>query len=416
MPGNQPKVLSVMPYHQQNGGHSATENGSSSETTPLTGSRKSTASTRRSSSLQRQHQPRRGKLKERVTSFVAIAAAFLAFLIGIGLFLSDTTRNVYDSFGGWRKNKDATQPQQYDELGRNMVEDYDAKPAFADFLPGLAGIYGKPMYAFYTNRGQGIASFGVESKDYPIMEFQPANKAYQSTSLVGFRTFLKGARGMQKFVAEPFGALTTRFPDTTADFTLTASTRPAPYYLPKRYMFIGQNEMQIQELDSVHNIETNVTYFVLPEEDFGAFVRRTTITNTAKKGDPLVLSILDGLARMEPAGGKLDGYLKNMGKTLEGFMNVYSPYKEDSLEMPFYRVASQPSDTAATTAQIAGHYCLSMIEGDGLLPIIYDPEKVFADDTTLIRPVNLMSHSVADIIAEPQYGAAKTPSAFAAGS
>ena len=329
--------------------------------------------------------------------------------------MSDATRNFYESFGGWRKDKDTTQSQQYDELGRYVVEDYDATPAFADFLPGLAGIYGKPMYAFYTNRGQGIASFGVKSKDYPIMEFQPANKAYQSTSLVGFRTFLKGARGMQKFVTEPFGALTTRFPDTTADFTLTASTRPAPYYLPKRYMFIGQNELQIQEVDSAHHIETNVTYFVLPEEDFGAFVRRTTITNTAKKGDPLVLSVLDGLARMEPAGGKLDGYLKNMGKTMEGYMNVYSPYEGDSLEMPFYRVTSQPSDTEATTAQIAGHYCLSIIEGDGLLPIIYDPEKVFGDDTTLIRPVYLMSHSVADIIAEPQYGAAKTPSAFAAG-
>ena len=95
-------------------------------------------------------------------------------------------------------------------------------------------------------------------------------------------------------------------------------------------------------------------------------------------------------------------------------MNVYSPYKK-SLEMPFYRVTSQPSDTAATTIQIAGHYCLSMIEGHGLLPIIYDPDKVFGDDTTLIRPLNFMSHSVTDILSEPQYGAAKTPSAFAAG-
>lgn len=393
-------------HHALNGG---LEGVSSKETTPLKGSRTSSARL----SLQRTHRHR--TVKERCTSFIAILAAFLALLIGIALFLADSARGWYESFGG-NQNRNAIQPQQYDELRRFIVEDYDAKPAFADFLPGLAGIYGKPVYAFYTNRGQGIASFGIKSKDYPILEFQPANKAYQSTSLVGFRTFLQGSRGMQRFVTEPFGALTARFPDVTADFTLSVSTRPALYYLPKRYMFIGRNEMQIQEVDPVHNIETNVTYFVLPEEDFGAFVRRTTITNTARNGDPLVLSVLDGLARMEPAGGKLDGYLKDMGKTLEGFMNVYSPYK-DSLEMPFYRVSSRPSDTEATTAQVAGHYCLSMIEGDPseLLPIIYDPQKVFGDDTTLIRPVNLMSKSVADIIAEPQYGAAKTPSAFAAG-
>jgi len=184
-------------------------------------------------------------------------------------------------------------------------------------------------------------------------------------------------------------------------------------------MYIGPSEMRIQEVDSAHGIETNVTYFVLPEEDFGAFVRRTTITNTAKKKEPLVLSALDGLARMEPSGGQLDGYLKDMGKTLEGFMNVYSPY-ENGLDMPFFRLSSQPSDTEATTVQEAGHYCLSMIERNDeeystLLPIIFDPSKVFGDDTALLRPVHLMSRTVGDIIREPQYGSAKTPSAFAAG-
>jgi hypothetical protein len=368
--------------------------------------------------MRRESDNRKRKAKERCTSFTAVLAAVLALFIGVALFLTDTVRGWYDTFQGERDNLNRmSQEQDYDEQGRYVLEEYDAKPAFADFLPGLAGIYGKPLYAFYTNRGQGIASFGVKSKDYPIMEFQSANKAYQNTALVGFRTFLKGKRGTQQFLTEPFGVLTTRFPNVMSDYTLTADTLAASFFLPKRTMFIGRNEVQIREVDSTHNIETNVTYFVLPEEDFGAFVRRTTITNTAKKGKPLVLSALDGLARIEPAGGKMEGFLKEMGKTLEGFMNVYSPYK-DALDMPFYRVSSQPSDTEATAAQIEGHYCLAMIEEEPesrLLPIIYDPSKVFGDDTTLIRPVNLMSKSVSDIVAERQYGAAKTPSAFAAG-
>lgn len=333
----------------------------------------------------------------------------------MGLFFADTVRGWCESFGGLHRHQNNNQSQQYDEVGRYIVEDFDVTPAFADFLPGLAGIYGKPLYAFYTNRGQGIAAFGVKSKDYPIMEFQSANKAYQNTAFVGFRTFLQGSRGNQHFVTEPFGALTARFPNVVSDYALTPTALPAPYFLPKRYMYIGRNELQIRDVDSAHNIETNVTYFVLPEEDFGAFVRRTTITNTARKGEPLILSALDGLAKMEPAGGKLDGYLKDMGNTLEGFMNVNN--HKDRLDMPFYKITSQPSDTEATPAQIAGHYCLSMIEGDPskLLPIIYDPSKVFGDDTAYLRPVLLMSRSIGDIIAQPQSGAAKTASAFAAG-
>lgn len=81
-------------------------------------------------------------------------------------------------------------------------------------------------------------------------------------------------------------------------------------------MFIGANDMTIQEVDMLNKIETNVTYFNLPEEDFGAFVKRTTISNLDEK-DALHLSVLDGLARIQPVGGKLEAQLKMIGRTLE---------------------------------------------------------------------------------------------------
>ncbi|MFZ1597541.1 MAG: hypothetical protein WAW26_16940, partial [Anaerolineae bacterium] len=79
----------------------------------------------------------------------------------------------------------------FDPLDRFVIEDYDAFPPFASFLPGIAGPLGIPLWAFYVNRGQAIAGFGVESKDTPIMEFQSANKAYQTVAYTGFRTFIK---------------------------------------------------------------------------------------------------------------------------------------------------------------------------------------------------------------------------------
>ena len=183
-----------------------------------------------------------------------------------------------------------------------MLEDYDAESTFASFLPGVAGYFGRPVWAFYVNRGQGISTFGTASKDYPILEFNPANKAYQVTPYVGFRTFVRGTRGSTSFEVEPFT------PERSRNL-LDANDDPSK---PKRVLYVGTNEMEIMELDGAHGITTNVQYFILPEEDFGALVRRTTFTN---RGDSdVTLDILDGLAKMEPAGGKLEWGLKEMGR------------------------------------------------------------------------------------------------------
>ena len=96
----------------------------------------------------------------------------------------------------------------FDPLDRFVIEDYDTLPPFASFLPGIAGPLGIPLWAFYVNRGQAIASFGIGSKDMPVMEFQPANKAYQTVPYTGFRTFIKRRDAAGECYYEPFSALT----------------------------------------------------------------------------------------------------------------------------------------------------------------------------------------------------------------
>lgn len=198
---------------------------------------------------------------------------------------------------------------------RFVMEDFDARSTFSSFLPGVAGYFGKPVWAFYVNRGQALATFGTESKDYPMLEFNPANKAYQMTPYWGFRTFIRGTRasatGGSSFQFEPFAPANSRNLDDSKDDPNK----------PKRVLFVGTNEVEVQEIDGVHGVTTNVNYFVLPEEDFAALIRRTTFTNTGDS--PLTLDVLDGLAKMEPFGGALDGMLKSMGRTLEGWMGVY---------------------------------------------------------------------------------------------
>ena len=88
--------------------------------------------------------------------------------------------------------------------GHFVIENYNESKPFSNFFPGIAGVLGIPMWVFYVNRGQCIASFGVESKDKSIMEFQPANKSYRVTSTQGFRTFVKATSGSKTVYWEPF--------------------------------------------------------------------------------------------------------------------------------------------------------------------------------------------------------------------
>jgi len=292
----------------------------------------------------------------------------------------------------------------FDAANRYVMEDYDAKPTFSSFLPGVAGVYGKPVWSFYVNRGQAIASFGFNSKDYPILEFNAANKAYQLTPYIGFRTFLKGKRGGEAFMTEPFSASNAR----------NLADENDQSHLPKRIMFVGPNECEIREIDDVNSLTTSVKYIVLPEEKFGALVRRTNITNTGK--DPVTFSALDGLAKLEPVGGPLEFSLKEMGRTLEGWMGVYQA--GEGTTMPFYRMSTVPGDSAAVKIELAGHYLLSFLDSSDsdaeLLPIIYDTQTIFGRDTALSQPEGFKINSLKEILANPQHGDARTSSGFAA--
>lgn len=189
------------------------------------------------------------------------------------------------------------------------------------------------------------------------------------TSNVGFRTFLNVTKkgSSSSALIEPFSAL-------------TAGENA-------RTMYVGSNEVEITEDDSKTGLSTSVVYYTLPEEDFGALVRTTTFTNSGD--DTLTIQGLDGLAKMEPAGGLLDGQMKNMGRTLEGWMDVYQGSKDEGdITMPFYKLSTQPSDTASVKVQIEGHYCLSMIDGGKVRKV---GEQIPTVASTNARPLASLS-------------------------
>ncbi|WDU83826.1 hypothetical protein [Caloramator sp. Dgby_cultured_2] len=113
------------------------------------------------------------------------------------------------------------------------------------------------MWIFYVNRGQCISSFGIKNKDNPIMEFFPAYKCYQNVQSVGFRTFIKFTD--EQNIYEPF-----LYPRNNK---------------VNQKMYIGMNELEIEEVNTENGLQINVLYFMLPQEKIAALVRKVTIKN-----------------------------------------------------------------------------------------------------------------------------------------
>jgi hypothetical protein len=269
----------------------------------------------------------------------------------------------------------------FDEQGRFVIRDYAGRRPFASFLPGIAGPLGIPLWVFYVNRGQAIASFGVENKDNPILEFEPANNAYQTTPYTGFRTFLKLKRGEETALYEPFS------PWHAADDS---------------QMFIGMNELELQTVSTEYGLQTNVLYFALPGESFAGLVRQVTVTNVGD--EPLTLEMLDGMPRVMPYGVDNRG-LKEIGRTLEAWMAVFNLQEG----MPFYRFQASASDTAEVSEIQAGHFYLGFDGSGRRLPPFVDPIVVFGQNTALSAPDGFVEQPLADLSQRRQITTGRTP-------
>lgn len=279
-----------------------------------------------------------------------------------------------------------TNSSVFDNSERFIIADYTAAPPFASFLPGIAGANGVPMWVFYVNRAQGIAGFGVESKDAPIMEYQPANKAYRDVATTGFRTFLKIKHGVTVAHHQPFAPS-----DTNSRL--------------RRAMHIGMNELEMQEIAPAHNLQTSIRYFTLTGEPFAGLVRQVTLTNVGP--NPLDVEVIDGMPAVIPYGVNNWG-LKEMSRTLEAWMEVFNLEQR----IPFYRVRASFGDSVEVAGVRAGHFYLCFCEdGQPLAPIV-DPEIVFGEDTALRHPTRFLDQSAASLAQKPQVPVGKTPCGF----
>ena len=261
----------------------------------------------------------------------------------------------------------------FDERNRFVIRDYQNKPTFSSFLPGIAGPMGIPVWCYYNNRGQAVCSFGVQDKDHSIMEFSSAHAAYQNVSRTGFRTFVKVN-----------GALKELFAD-------------------KADMHIGMSEVEIRCESG--ELSASAVYFGVPEERTAALARVLTVTNAGT--DPVSLELLDGMSAIIPYGLDQD-FLKNMSNLAKAWMQA-----EDIAQgRAYFRVRASLEDGAVVREVRGGNFCLAWDETGTLLKPIVQPSLIFGQDTSLGTAKAFREKPLAELQASPQVTSNLFPCCF----
>ena len=249
-----------------------------------------------------------------------------------------------------------------------VIENYDKAATFSSFLPGIAGVQGIPLWVYYCNRGQGVHSLGVHHKGNAIMEFNPANTAYEHVALKGFRTFLR----VKGTFYEPFSPLSDS----------------------ARRMVIDRNLLHIEDINHTLGIKTRVTYFVLPEEPIGALARQVQVENLS--GQAISLEALDGLPRVLPYGLQLDAY-----KAVSNLMKSWADVRGMADNYAIYSMRSTTDDTAQVGEITGGYYYLGLHNGQRV-QVIFDPDVIFGQETSLQVPTVFAEEGLAGVLNQDQ--------------
>ncbi|MFO7810361.1 MAG: hypothetical protein R6V47_03195 [Candidatus Delongbacteria bacterium] len=249
--------------------------------------------------------------------------------------------------------------------GEFIIENYNSAKLFSSFFPGVAGTEGIPMWVFYVNRGQCVCSMGIQDKDHPIMEFLPANRAYQLTASQGFRTFIKLNKDGERIFYEPF------------QNSLVSSSHDKV-----QRMIIEPSRLILEEVNRTLGIKFVVEYFNIPQDSFAGIVRKLTIQNIGNTD--VEIDGLDGLALIIPCGID-NGSLKFIRRLVEAFVEV-SNYET---KVPFFRGKVEPSDRPEVVRIKQGHFYVGF-EAEGseakIVTTIVDPVKIFGTQSDYSYP------------------------------
>lgn len=278
---------------------------------------------------------------------------------------------------------------QLTENNEFMMKDFQRLSPFSSFLPGIAGENGIPLWAFYVNRGQAMASFGIRDKDAAITEFFPADKAYQTVPLQGFRTFIKLRMKEKQVVFEPFSFI--RDNETVQE-----------------QLKINENLLQLKYCNKKYGLVLTVEYFTLPKAPLAGLVREVSLENIDKEVKNL--EIADGLATILP-GSLPNASYKEIGNTLKSWFDV----ETIDNQFNFYHLRGSTADNANVSQIYDGNFysSLAVLNGEErIVRPLYDRELIFGKNLTLQHPDAFHAEPVSSLMEKKQIPVNKVSGGF----
>ncbi|WFB36520.1 hypothetical protein P3T73_01940 [Kiritimatiellota bacterium B12222] len=270
--------------------------------------------------------------------------------------------------------------------GEYRITDYNQAEPFANMFPGIAGLWGTPLWLFWMNRGQAVATFGAANKDGAIVEFNGAANHARRLGTEGFRTFLK-----------------LKGPDET-QVNHECFQINAPESC-QQTLTHDASSLWLTETSEELGLHVEVRYYPLPNEDFPALVRVLRITN--RGSTPLDVESLDGLPLMVPHG--INHFvLKNM----ICISDANSLVRNVENHIPFFGVKALPSDDSESNFPEAGNFYMTLNSTSGdLCPMVVDASTIFGPQRDLAIP-QAFYETPQFKIPHPQETVCQTPCAF----
>ncbi len=259
---------------------------------------------------------------------------------------------------------------------RFIIHNYQNVKTFSSFLPAIAGVNGKPLWAFYANVGQVMAGFGVDSKDTPITPFDSANLAYMNISTRSFRTFVR----VNNKIYQPF-------------FNACE----------KQTLEIANSDIKIIANSDIFDYKVN--YTSVPSRNYAGLLREVTITNTSNEIQEF--EILDGLPIYFPHGLSNFCY-----KELVSLMAAYCEVENLHNNIPFVKFKTSTSDNSKVEEAKSGNAFFSIDEDNNYLNAIVDLKMVFGDNKALLYPQGFANKTYEEFLSLSQQSENKLPCAF----
>ncbi len=271
-----------------------------------------------------------------------------------------------------------------DDRHRFVIGNYNWAKPFSSYLPGIAGLWGVPMWVFHVNRGQAVVSAGVRDKDSQILEFLSFNRACQLVETQGFRTFI---RCDDAPLYEPFRK--QRDPEI------------------EQTMFLSPGEIELRDRNGALGLETEILYYTLPGSRVPGLVRQVVIRNLSRKSRRI--EVVDGLPRLLPYGMNQQ-HIKFTSRHIEAMMGV-----ETMEGVNLYRLKQTPADSERIGRLEGGNFH-ALFDHKGELQIgsvAYDPDVVFGEPFELGTPWVFAESGLNGIRSRKPIAENRTPCALA---